>query len=282
MSFPKISIIIANYNNGHFFSDCYESLINQSETNWEAIVIDDSSTDDSVQVIKDKIKNDNRFKFFQNEKNIGYQKSLIKGIDLSISPIFGRLDPDDALTPLAIEKSVMAHESNPEVGLIHTNYIVCNEKMEPQRVHKGAVVHDFTQFYNLNWSITHFSTFKRNLYNKIGGIDTFNKRAEDQDLYMKMAEVAPVHYLDFDAYMYRVHVGGASTLQNSKHSFFWHWVAIIKAAERRNENIENLFYNYFVPLNEYDKLKVEVSNLRSSFGYRFVEKVHSLWRKLKL
>ncbi len=46
------SILIANYNNGHFFKDCYQSIIAQTYANWEAIIVDDCSSDDSVTVIK--------------------------------------------------------------------------------------------------------------------------------------------------------------------------------------------------------------------------------------
>ena len=78
---PKITLIIANYNNGNFFKDCYNSLISQTEKDWEAIVIDDLSTDNSAVVISQMIKDDARFKFYQNEENTGYQKTLLKGVE---------------------------------------------------------------------------------------------------------------------------------------------------------------------------------------------------------
>ena len=46
------SLLIANYNNGRFFKDCYNSIIAQTYTNWEAVIVEDGSTDDSAQVIK--------------------------------------------------------------------------------------------------------------------------------------------------------------------------------------------------------------------------------------
>ena len=48
----KVSILIANYNNGEYFADCYNSLINQTYDNWEVIIIDDGSTDDSLEIIQ--------------------------------------------------------------------------------------------------------------------------------------------------------------------------------------------------------------------------------------
>ena len=48
----KFSILIANYNNGKFFQDCYKSILQQTYQNWEVVILDDASTDNSVEVIK--------------------------------------------------------------------------------------------------------------------------------------------------------------------------------------------------------------------------------------
>ena len=54
----NFSILIANYNNGKYFKECYHSLINQTYENWEVIIIDDASTDNSVEIIESLIKDD--------------------------------------------------------------------------------------------------------------------------------------------------------------------------------------------------------------------------------
>ena len=65
----KFSILIANYNNGKFFQDCYKSILQQTYQNWEVVILDDASTDNSVEVIKNIIQNDSRFRWYENEKN---------------------------------------------------------------------------------------------------------------------------------------------------------------------------------------------------------------------
>ncbi|WP_312090333.1 glycosyltransferase [Chryseobacterium sp.] len=281
MQTPEISIIIANYNNGPFFLDCYNSLISQTEKNWEAIIIDDSSTDNSVEIIKNLLKEDNRFRFYQNEKNIGYQKTLVRGISLSKANIFGRLDPDDALTPNALDISINAHKNNPLVGLVYTNYSICDENLIEQKVSASQSVKYSPDFYNLNWSIGHFATFKKEIYAKTAGIDAYNKRAEDQDIYLKMLETAPSLYIDSVVYLYRMHPSGASTFANSEKSMFWHWVAIIKAAERRGENVENLFVSNFVLKSKYDALEKSLMYLKKSRWYKIGKKL-GLMQKVKL
>lgn len=259
---PKISIIIANYNNGHFFKDCYDSLIRQTESNWEAIVIDDCSTDNSKFLIKDLIKDDQRFKFYENAHNLGYQKTLIKAIEFSSSEIFGRLDPDDSLNKRAIELSLNEHKIFSEVGLVYSNFIFCDKDLKPYKIHKTKDLIDERMFL-IGGEISHFATFKKKFYNQTTGIDYKNRRAEDQDIYMKMCEIAPVKRIDKELYNYRVHGGGVSTNSNSDKALFWNWVAIIKASERRNINVEDLFLENFVRKSTYDDEIIKNNNLRT-------------------
>lgn len=244
---PKITLIIANYNNGNFFKDCYNSLISQTEKDWEAIVIDDLSTDNSAVVISQMIKDDARFKFYQNEENTGYQKTLLKGVELSSAPIFGRVDPDDALEANALSVMIEAHHNNPDAGLIYSNFTICNEQLAPKKVQQATQITKLDEkYYNFQSEISHFATFKKSIYALTSGFDPFNKRAEDKDIYMKMCEVAPVKHISQSLYLYRMHMGGSSSIKNEERAIFWHVVALVKMAERRNLNIENLFVEKFV------------------------------------
>lgn len=247
----KISIIIANYNNGHFFKNAYESLIAQTFEDWEAIIIDDCSTDNSVEVIKNMIAEEPRCKFFQNENNIGYQKTILYGIELSVTNIFGRLDPDDTLYPEAIELSYNEHMAHPEVGLVYTDVSICNRNLELLYHHKSSQIESLDEkYYLLSGEIGAFATFKKDIYKKTGGIDTFIKRAEDIDIYMKMCEIAPVKRIPQPLYYYRILPTSLSKGDNGERSFFWHFVSLIKMSERRNINIEDLFVEHFIDAKE--------------------------------
>ena len=102
----KFSILIAHYNNDLFFKDCYNSIINQSYQDFEVIIVDDYSEVTSIKEVKNLIKNDIRFKFFQNSSNkgVGYTKN--KCIEFASGDICGFVDPDDALRNDAVEKMV--------------------------------------------------------------------------------------------------------------------------------------------------------------------------------
>ena len=188
----KISVLIANYNNGRFFKDCYDSLIAQSYQDFEVVILDDCSTDNSIALIKSIIGEDPRFKLYQNEENkkVGFTKRRL--VELASNEVCGFLDPDDALEPKALESVLNLHISNPEVGLIYSNFIFCNEKLEKQNVHHAKQIKALDEnYYNFHGEISHFATFKKSIYYKTTGIDTFLKIAEDKDWYMKICEVAP-------------------------------------------------------------------------------------------
>ena len=266
----KLTLLIANYNNGHFFNDCYKSLIAQTSTNWEAIIIDDCSTDNSVEVIKNLIQTDPRFSFYENEENLGYQKTIQKAISLTKTEIFGRVDPDDALMPQAVEKSLQTHQNFLDVGLVYSNCKICDENLNYITTNAGKQVNTDQFVFG---EISHFATFKKDIYLKTSGLDVSNKRAEDQDLYMKMMEVAPVKFINEELYLYRIHNMSASTGDNLRKSHFWHWVAVIKAAERRNVNIEDFFLENFIEKKDYDDLVCKIELMKKNKWLKLGEKL---------
>lgn len=253
---------MANFNNGVFFSDAFTSLLAQTFEDWEAIVIDDCSTDNSVAEIKRLIADDSRFRFYENTQNMGYQKTIARGISLSKTGIFGRLDPDDALHPHAVELSLKAHRMHTEAGLVYSNIVYCDALLKPTHINKGRHLKvEQESCFNLSGAIWPFATFKRKIYDLTSGIDPFNRRAEDQDLYLKMAERAPLKYIDHDLYLYRIHDRGASVKENTERSFYWHWVALVKMSERRNINMEDVFTEYLVDRRKLNPFKQRRGNM---------------------
>lgn len=244
---PKISLLISNFNNGQYFKDCCYSLLSQTEQDWEAIVIDDCSTDDSINQIEACIGSDARFRFYRNEENIGYQRCTIKAIGLSKAPLLARLDPDDALRPTALEKALGIHDEKEQVSLVYSNFTWCDAHLTPLQEHQAVQVEQASgeAFYNFQGEISHFATFKKAFYEQTSGIDPFIKRAEDKDLYMKLCEVAPVKHIDESLYLYRVHDKGMSTNKNADRALYWHWVALVKMSERTGTNLEDLFLAHF-------------------------------------
>ncbi len=99
---PEISIIVPNYNYGKYIDDALNSIAHQTFKNWECIVIDDGSTDDSVKIIKKYTKRDPRFKLIENEHG-GVSAARNSGLDIARGDYIGFLDADDCFTDYALE-----------------------------------------------------------------------------------------------------------------------------------------------------------------------------------
>lgn len=235
------SILIANYNNGKYFRDCYNSLVSQTHSNWEAIIVDDNSTDDSVAVIKGLIKQDSRFRFFVNDRNYGCGYTKNRCASLARGEICAFLDPDDALCLEALELVVDCFSSVPNISMLHSTHFFCDEDLTRQGIYEraGEAITD-EQFTNLDGKVTAFACFNRSSYLKTEGIDINLKRAVDQDLYLKLSEVGPFYFLNKPLYEYRIHNGGIAS-NNEYEALYYHIKALIKAEERRGVSFEKAF-----------------------------------------
>lgn len=244
----KFSILIANYNNGKFFHQCYNSIINQTYNNWEVIILDDCSTDNSLEIIQGIIKNDNRFKIYKNEENFGVGVTKKKLIDFASGDICGFVDPDDAITPDAIKNCIDEYIKSKNTVLTYSRFYRCDENLNPINISKTTkqVVNKDRFFFNLPIQIVHFVSFKKEVYARSIGMDESLKIAEDQDLYLKMYEQGNVIFIDKPNYYYRQHLGGISQNNNKAKSYeFWARV-ILNTMHRRGIKFIN---GKLVPMN---------------------------------
>jgi glycosyltransferase involved in cell wall biosynthesis len=199
-SAPYFSVIMANYNHVNYIGEAIESVLNQTCANWELIVIDDCSTDNSVNTIKNYLS-DRRIRLFNNEKNKGYIYSLKKGIKLSEGSIIAIIDSDDAIKKNALEKIASVYEDNPDVGLVYTQCYYCDKNLQP--VHMGFSGEIVKSNLHEN-KINAIRTFKKEAYFKTSSYDENCVRAEDIDLNLKLEEKTSVYFLDEALYNYRL------------------------------------------------------------------------------
>src|SRR5579862_1875855 len=95
MKSPKISIIMSTYNDGLYIKQSIESVICQSFSDWEFIIINDASNDDTEKNIKNFTSIDKRIKLFTNTKNKGLVKNLINATQKARGKYIARIDGDD-------------------------------------------------------------------------------------------------------------------------------------------------------------------------------------------
>jgi glycosyltransferase involved in cell wall biosynthesis len=198
---PKFSIIMANYNNEKYIPDALESVLNQTFSDWELIIIDDCSTDDSLAVIEPYLQ-DRRIRLIRHERNKGYSAALKTGIGNIRSDYFGIFDSDDRLREDALEIMYDSHIKYPECGLIYSQFMCCDESLVPKHIGYCAEV-PAGQTNLENYVVSHFKTFKLRDYLKTDGYDDEILYAEDRDICYKMEEVTKLKFVNECLYYYR-------------------------------------------------------------------------------
>ncbi|WP_262150629.1 glycosyltransferase family 2 protein [Chryseobacterium foetidum] len=274
----KFSILIANYNNGKFFEDCYHSIIAQTFTDWEAVILDDASTDDSLEVISALVKDDCRFKIFRNEVNSGVGITKSKLIELSNGDICGFVDPDDAITPDALKSSIDVFKKDKKTVLTYSSFMKCDEHLKPLEQFKSGmqVVNSDPYFFNCPVHIVHFVCFRKDVYEKTEKMNSEMKIAEDQDLYLKIYEKGKVKFIDEANYLYRTHSGGISQNENLPKSREYFAKVIFNAMKRRNLttiNGKKIPEKYSNPKEIYDLLEYQ-----NSIPFRIMKKMKILFQ----
>ena len=274
MTNPLFSILVAQYNNGQYFEDCYKSITAQTYQYWEVIIVDDCSTDDSIEVMKNLIGDDSRFKIEILSKNSGCGFAKRRCAELATGDICAFLDPDDAITPEALQRMVAEHEKHPDASMIYSKLIWCDENLNTQYVAKNQQIENGkANYFDFDGHLTAFLSYKNSFYKKTSGISSYLQRAIDRDLVLKLYETGPAYLLDDALYNYRIHNKGISTNTNQDKAYFWFWVVIIDAAKRRNLNIENIFIEKALQSRKEFYLQKEIDSYNKSFIFKVLRKL---------
>lgn len=250
-TFPKFSIVVANYNNAAYLPFLIQSVENQSYKNWELIIVDDASTDNSCEILQSYLKNQ-AIKLSKHLKNLGAAAAFKTGTELATGDIIGLLGADDGLPPEAVQEVVEFYKLNRDknVSSIYTLAYDCEvntmQVLQISTVSRGkktmpsALLEGRTA--NLN-----FQTFLKTKYLETEGFDVQLKAAIDQDILYKLEEVGEVLFLDKPLYYYRMNMQGISRL-NPFRTGINRKKAQINAYLRRKKNHfpHNLDYTTFL------------------------------------
>ena len=126
---PLVSVLMANYNNEVYLSEAIESVLNQTYINFELLIVDDCSQDNSWSVIKQYADKDKRIKPFKNKKNLGIAKTRNKLFDVASkkSKYYAIMDSDDISNSKRIKNQVEFLEKNSDYGIVGNNLIIIDE-----------------------------------------------------------------------------------------------------------------------------------------------------------
>ena len=119
-----ISIIIPTYNRAHLIGETLDSIVAQTYSNWECIVVDDGSTDTTAEVMREYVKKDSRFQYHQRPENKlkGPNSCRNYGFELSKGEYVKWFDSDDVMLPTLLEKQILSFVDNVEMSVCKLSY----------------------------------------------------------------------------------------------------------------------------------------------------------------
>jgi len=128
---PKVSICIPAFNYAHFLADAIDSVLAQTYQDFELLVIDNCSTDNTKDVVGEYMSTDSRIRYVCNESNIGPVKNLNRCLELASGEYVKILCADDMLSPACLERMVAVLEQYPDVSLVASARKVVSGNLEP-------------------------------------------------------------------------------------------------------------------------------------------------------
>ena len=206
MKTPKVSVIMPAYNSEKYVGEAIESILNQTFIDFEFIILNDGSTDNTPKIVKEYAKRDKRIKFIDNKKNQGFIASLNQCLDVARGEYLAKMDSDDISLPQRLQKQVDYLEKNPNVGLVGTGYRAFGTQTFDV-IHKQfvSILDMFTGCY------TTIFMLKKEI------IDRYNLRfrkeylhAEDYDFYSRFCKYSEIHNIQEILYLYRIHGNNVS------------------------------------------------------------------------
>ena len=213
---PPISVVMAVYNSAGVIADAIDSILNQTFTNFEFIIVDDGSTDAGARILRRYAGMDSRIKLYAQE-NSGLIASLNRGCRLAKGRYIARMDADDISLPTRLERQFRYLEGHPEIGVLGT-WIqdVDNDRrpiIEWPVPADPVVVRWFLFFGNC---IAHPSVMmRRDLLERLGYYRPEAIHVEDYDLWIRAAEVIALANLPEVLVQYRVSSSSVSSRNKS-------------------------------------------------------------------
>lgn len=211
---PVVSVVMSVYNGARYLVDAIESILAQEFADFELLLIDDASSDDSPQIINAYSARDPRIRPISNGENIGLTRSLNKGLTLARGMFLARLDADDLALPTRFGRQVAFLNTHPSIGLVGSGYELIDEsntiigRVSPPETH-----------VEINWRllwdnpIGHSTVmFRRALMERYGlAYDESLRYAQDYDLWVRLATHTYLANIPDALVRYRTHTESITT-----------------------------------------------------------------------
>lgn len=204
----KVSVMVLTYNRANMLKETIDSILNQTFKDFELIVVDNYSTDNTEEIIKSY--DDKRIKYFKNRnygllavnRNFAIQKS--KGEYIAIC------DDDDLWLPEKLEKQLLEFERDEKIGLVCSNGFSFDETGKHRKIGKSKSGYfTFKDLLIGNKIICCSAIFKKDILNDVGTFDESREifTGEDYELWLRIAKRYKIRYIGIPLVKYRIHAG---------------------------------------------------------------------------
>jgi len=200
---PRVSVVMATYNYGQYIAQAIQSVMKQTYTDWELLIVDDGSPDDTPEVVRPYLA-DPRLHYHRQE-NRGQPQAKNVGIRLSRGNLIAFLDADDAWLPTKLAKQVALFDADPELGVAYTSLQRMNAEGQLLSPKKRAMVRGHVLQEAFRRTIPPFSSsmVRREVFDEVGHFDESIPLAIDYDFWLRVALKYRFDYVDEPLLLYR-------------------------------------------------------------------------------
>jgi glycosyltransferase involved in cell wall biosynthesis len=228
---PLISVVILSYNRERYLCAAIESVLAQTQPNFELLIWDDGSTDRSLEIAQHYPQTDSRIRVVAATHQ-GIALASQSAIAATTGTYLGWVDSDDRLAPTALEKTAAVLTAQPAVGLVYTDYWTIDDRDQIRCYGQRCSIPYSKERLLLDFMTFHFRLLRRSVFEQVGGIDVALKDVYDYDLCLRLSEITAVARVQEPLYYYRSHAE-SSSYQRRLEQILWSRQAIAKALKRR-------------------------------------------------
>jgi glycosyltransferase involved in cell wall biosynthesis len=185
---PKITVLMPVYNGGRFLREAVESILGQTREDFEFLIIDDGSRDESVAVVRSY--KDERVRLIQNGRNLGLIETLNRGLQLARGEYVARMDADDVSLPTRLARQVDYLERHPDICVISSYYHYVDENDRILCTFRGEVrdfLISFKMYVEGHNPVSHpAAMFRTKTIRECGGYSRDFAHAEDGELWFRL------------------------------------------------------------------------------------------------
>ena len=184
---PLVSVLMSVYNGDRYLNEAVESILSQTYEDFEFIIINDGSTDQTKEILSSFSEIDHRIRVFHQE-NHGLIFSLNKGLELARGKYVARMDADDISLPRRLEEQINYLRANPDVGVLGTQMEIINENGKKIGKYQVPCSHNLIIWQVLfGRPFAHPSVmFKKSIIEQVGGYSKKYTHAEDLELWSRL------------------------------------------------------------------------------------------------